>query len=163
MCKIVVEISQVSQMSQESTCAGAFFNKVEKRLLWNLRNFENTLFSRGCFWQFQVSSLQLYWKRNSDKLVFFCEFCKVFKYIFWQNISGWLLLVFICEFWEVFQNTCFYRAPQRNCLFHVQPADTVTNYFTAAFQVFNIRTRSSHSKAFSYLRSLKITLEEVNS
>ena len=76
MCKIVVKISQVSQMSQESTCAGAFFNKVEKRLLWNLRNFENTLFSRGCFWQFQVSSLQLYWKRNSDKLVFSVNLAK---------------------------------------------------------------------------------------
>ena len=39
--------------------------------------------------------------------MFFCEFCKIFKNIFWQNTSGWLLLVFICEFWDVFQNTSF--------------------------------------------------------
>ena len=39
--------------------------------------------------------------------MFFCEFCEIFKNIFWQNTSGWLLLVFICEFWEVFQNNYF--------------------------------------------------------
>ena len=31
--------------------------------------------------------------------MFFCEFCKIFKNIFWRDTSGWLLLVFICEFW----------------------------------------------------------------
>ena len=39
--------------------------------------------------------------------MFFREFCKTFKNIFWQNISGWLLPVFICEFREVFQITSF--------------------------------------------------------
>ena len=33
--------------------------------------------------------------------MFFCEFLKICKIIFWQNTSGWLALVFICEFWEV--------------------------------------------------------------
>ena len=38
-----------------------------------------------------------------------------------------------------FFRTSLYRAPLRNCLFHVQvaalqPADTVKNYFTGAFQ-----------------------------
>ena len=36
--------------------------------------------------------------------MFSCEFLKCFKDIFWQNTSGWLLLVFICEFSEVFRN-----------------------------------------------------------
>ena len=36
------------------------------------------------------------------------------------------------------------------------------NYFTGAFQAFYTRTRSSHSKAFIYLKSLKIICEEVN-
>ena len=39
--------------------------------------------------------------------MFICEFCKIFQNIFWQNTSGWLLLVFICGFWEVFQITSF--------------------------------------------------------
>ena len=39
--------------------------------------------------------------------MFFCEFGKISKNIFWQSTSGWLLLKFICEFWEVFQNISF--------------------------------------------------------
>ena len=55
-----------------------------------------------------------------------------------------------------------------NCLFHVQvadfqPADKVKNCFTGAFQAFDTRTRSSHSKAFIYLKSLIIICEEVSS
>ena len=39
--------------------------------------------------------------------MFLCEFCKIVKNIFWQDTSGWLLLVFICQFWEVVQMTSF--------------------------------------------------------
>ena len=39
--------------------------------------------------------------------MFFCEFCKIFKNIFWQDTSGWLLLVFVCQFWEVVQMISF--------------------------------------------------------
>ena len=39
--------------------------------------------------------------------MFFCEFWKIFKNIFWQYTFGWLLLVVICEFWELFQITYF--------------------------------------------------------
>ena len=39
--------------------------------------------------------------------MFFCEFGKISKNIFWQSTSGWPLLKFICEFWEVFQNISF--------------------------------------------------------
>ena len=69
--------------------------------------------------------------------MYFCEFCKIFKNIFWQSTSEWLLLVLICEFWEVLQNLIL-RAPMANCLFHeqvpeFQPQDTAKNYFTSAF------------------------------
>ena len=62
----------------------------------------------------------------------------------------------------------FYRAPLRNCLFYVhiaefEPADTVKNYFTGAFQTFYTRASSSHSKAFIYLKYLKTVCEEVSS
>ena len=108
-------------------------------------------------------------KKETPAKMFICEFCKIFKNIFWQNTSGWLLLKFICEFWEVFQNSSFTEHLFfRNCSLHVQvaefqPADTVKNYFTGAFQAIYTRTRSSHSKAFIYLKSLKIICEEVNS
>ena len=67
-----------------------------------------------------------------------------------------------------FSEHLFCRASLRNCLFHVQvavfqPADTVKNYFTGAYSsIVYKNTRSSHSKAFIYLKSLKIICEEVN-
>ena len=45
-------------------------------------------------------------KKQIPAKMFFCELCKMFKNIFWQNSSEWLLRKFICEFW-VFQNTSF--------------------------------------------------------
>ena len=33
-------------------------------------------------------------KKEIPVRIFFCEFCKIFKNIFWQNTSGWLLLKF---------------------------------------------------------------------
>ena len=68
---------------------------------------------------------------------------------------------------EKFSEHLFYTAPLGNSLFRVQDAefqapDTVKNYFTGAFQALYIRTRSSHSRAIIYLKSLKITCEKVN-
>ena len=66
-----------------------------------------------------------------------------------------------------FSEHIFYRAPLRNCLFHVQvaefqPAHTIKILFVGAFQAFFTRTRSSHLKAFIYLKSLKTICEEVS-
>ena len=66
-----------------------------------------------------------------------------------------------------FSEHLFYRPPLGNSLFHVQaaefqPSDTAKNCSTGAFQAFYTRTRSSHLKAFIYLKSLKIICEEVN-
>ena len=62
-----------------------------------------------------------------------------------------------------FSEHFFYRAPLENSLFHVkvgefQPLDTDTD----VFQEFYTRMRSSHSKAFIYLKSLKTICEKVN-
>ena len=43
-------------------------------------------------------------KMRLQQRCFSVNFAKIFKNIFWQNTSGWVLLVFIGEFWEVFQN-----------------------------------------------------------
>ena len=37
-------------------------------------------------------------KKMIPAKMFFSEFRKIFKNIFWQNTSGWLLLKIICEF-----------------------------------------------------------------
>ena len=94
--------------------------------------------------------------------MFFCEFCKIFKNIFWQNTSQWLLLVFICEFWEVFQNTTFIEHLLETAYVMYKLQNFNHLHFTSAFQAFFTRTRSSHSKAFIYLKSLKIISEEVD-
>ena len=74
--------------------------------------------------------------------------------------------MFICEFWDVFRNTSFIE-PSEKLLFYVQvaefqPPDTVKNYLTGAFQACYTRSRSSHSKAFIYLKSQKTVCEGVN-
>ena len=46
-------------------------------------------------------------KKETPAKTYFCEFCKIFKNIFGQNTSDWLLLVFICESWEIFQVSSF--------------------------------------------------------
>ena len=46
-------------------------------------------------------------KKETPAQTFFCGFCRIFKNIFWQDTSGWMLLVFICQFWEVVQVTSF--------------------------------------------------------
>ena len=66
-----------------------------------------------------------------------------------------------------FSECFFYKAPLGNWLFHVQiaeiqPLNTVKIYLTGVFQAFFLRARSSLSKAFIYLRSLKTICEEVN-
>ena len=56
-----------------------------------------------------------------------------------------------------FSENFFCRAPVGNWLFQVQVAEfqTVANYFTCAFQALYARARSSNSKEFIYLKSLK--------
>ena len=102
-------------------------------------------------------------KKETPAKTFFCEFCKIFKNSFWQNTSGWLLLVFICESWEVFQITSFIEHLSETAYFmyKLQNFNHQYNkkYFTSAFQAFYTKIRLSYSKAFIYLKSLKIICE----
>ena len=62
------------------------------------------------------------------------------------------------SFWK----RIFYRAPLRNCLFHVQVAEFQPPDTVNASQAFYARTWSSHSKAFIYSKSLNIICDKVN-
>ena len=112
------------QISQEKTCVGVFFNKVtaphnsnfiKKRLQHRFFSAKFAKFLKTpCFRDLQRLLLPVQGfqpatllKKRLRQRSFFCEFYKIFKNIFWQNTSGWLLLVFIWEFREVFQNTSF--------------------------------------------------------
>ena len=177
-----------SQFSQESICVGVFFSKVEDPQNCNVNKerlqhrfirehlfcrgsmngwfwktnapFQKQLFlqniSSGCFWQFQISIMQLYSKGDWSKDVYLWNL-----QIFWEHILTehhlWIL--------RSFSDHLFYKAPFRNCLFHLQvaefqPPHTGKKYFTSAFQAFYTR-RKSCSKAFMYLKSLKSICEEV--
>ena len=98
-------------------------------------------------------------KTRFPQRYFSVTFAKFLRTSFDRALPDNCVLSLCVNFWEVFQNI-FYTAPLRNGLFHVQvvvfqPADTVKNYFTSAIEAFYIRTRSSHSTAFIYLKSLK--------
>ena len=119
----VLQISfffSISQISQESTCVGVFFNKVagpqncnfakKRRFLEICEIFKNNLF----YWTSPVPAADSFrfstWnfiKKEIPSKMFFCEFCVFFKNFLWQKISRWVLLKLICELWEVFQNTSF--------------------------------------------------------
>ena len=105
-------------------------------------------------------------KRDSGKYVFSWILQNFWEYFLTEYFRMTASLVYLWILRSFLQHF-FYRAPLRNCLFHVQfavfqPADTVKNYFTGAIQAFHTKTRSSHSKALIYFKSLKIICEEVN-
>ena len=100
--------------------------------------------------------------------MFFCEFFKIFRKIFPLNRTppDDCSLCLSMNF-EKFFRTLLLLSTCGRLLFHVQedefePPDTVKNYFTGAFHACYARTRSSHSKAFIYLKSLKAVCEVVN-
>ena len=163
-----------SQNSQQNIYVGVFLTKLralrtvcflERDSCETAEIFKNTFSYR--LPRVAASAACNFIKKEIPAKIFFCEFGKISKNIFWQSTSRWLPLKFICEFWEVFQNSSF-RTPLRNCLFNVQvavfqPADTVKNYFKGAYSSTVYKnTRSSHPKAFIYLKYLKIICEEVN-
>ena len=124
-----------------------------------MRLFKNNFFYRtspvAASDSFRFPSCNFIQKETGAEM-FICEICKFLENIFWQNTT--------CEFWEVLGHL-FYKAPFGNCLFHLQvaefqPPHTVKKYCTSAFQAFYTR-RKSCSKAFIYLKSLKIICEEV--
>ena len=109
-------------------------------------------------------------EKETPAKMFIYEFYKIFKNIFRQkhlrmtasSVYLWIL--------RSFSSHLFHRVPLGNWLFHLQVAEfqaahTVKKHFTSAFQAFHTRRRrrrSCYSKAFTYLKSLKIICEEVN-
>ena len=88
--------------------------------LWNLRSFSEYLFFgtspvAACD-SFKFSACNFI-KKETPAKIFFCQFGKIFKNIFWQNACEWLFLIFIFEFWKIS------RAPLGNCFVHVQVAE----------------------------------------
>ena len=99
--------------------------------------------------------------------MFFCEFCKIFKDIFSFDRTPPDDGLCLSVNFETFFRTLLLLSTLGKLLFSVkvaefQPPDTVKNYFTGAFQAFHTRSRSSHWKAFIYLKSLKTVCKEVN-
>ena len=88
--------------------------------LWNLRSFSEYLFFGtspvAASDSFKFSACNFI-KKETPAKIFFCQFGKIFKNIFWQNAYEWLFLMFIFEFWEIS------RAPLGNCFVHVQVAE----------------------------------------
>ena len=69
------------------------------------------------------------------------------------------------NFEKYFRTLLLYSTSDK-LLFHVQVAkfqlpDIVKNYSAGAFQAFYARSKSSHSKAFTYLKSLETVFGEV--
>ena len=100
--------------------------------------------------------------------MFFCEFYEIFKNIFYfdRKPPDDCFLCLSVNF-EKFSRTLILQSTSEKLLFHVQVAkfqspDIVKSYSTGAFQAFYTRSRSSHSKAFIYLKSLKTVCKEVN-
>ena len=173
---------KISQISLSSNCVGVIFNKVAGRQ--NCDFIKKRLVKFAKFLRIPYFTEHLQWllltvsgfppatllKKEIPAKMSFCEFYKILRASFDRTPPDAFLLTFICEFWEVFQNTSFqsfiehiWETAYSMYKLEFQPADTVKTYFTGAFQAFYTSTRSSRSKAFIYLKSLKIICEEVNS
>ena len=99
-------------------------------------------------------------KKETPEKMFFCEFCKIVKKIvsFDRATPDDCFLCLSVNFKTFFRTLLLWSTSGK--LFHIQvaefqPPDTEKSYFTGGFQEFYVRTRSSHSKAFIYLKSLK--------
>ena len=103
-------------------------------------------------------------KETTGKM-FFCEFCKIFKDIFsFDRTPPDDCFLCLSVNFETFFRTLLLKSTSGKWLFHVQvaefePPDTVKSCFTGTFRVFYTRSRSSHSKAFIYLKSQKSAMK----
>ena len=103
--------------------------------------FKNTFFNRtfplAASDSFRFPACNFIKTRTPAK-TFFGEICKIFKIIFLQNTSGWLLLAFTCSL-RSFSDHLFFRAPLWNSLFYVevaefQPQDKIKSISQALFK-----------------------------
>ena len=131
-----------------------------------VRLFKNTCLTEHFQWLlltvpgFQPAALL---KKGLQQRHFSVRFAKIFKNIFLQNISGWLLLSTWPVILRSFSNHLIFRAPLGNSLFYAQvlefqPPDKIKNISQALFKHLK-RDVASYSEAFIYLKSLKIICE----
>ena len=137
---------------------------------------------------FRPSSSQLYWRetpvlvfqnqsledhlQNNWTLVKTLVKKRLQERCFSVNFAKFLRASFLLIEHLRMTSSCVYlwilrRFSEHKLLFHVQvaefqPPNTVKKYFTGAFQAFYTRSRSSHLKAFIYLKFVKTVCKEVN-
>ena len=100
---------------------------------------------RGSFWQFQASSLQFYLKRDlriTASCVYLWILRSFLEYLFYITSAKLLVSCTRCK-----SSTSRYSK----------------KLFTGVFQAFYKTMKGSNSKAFMYLKPLKIIFEEINS
>ena len=107
-------------LDKRSNNTASFAERFLRKIDWhrcfpvNFAKFLRTLFFKGHLWRtvsvlfdsFRFPTCNVIKKEIPAKM-FFCEFCKISKNIFWLNTSGWLLVKFMYEFWELSQNLSF--------------------------------------------------------
>ena len=123
--------------------------------------------SSGCFWKFLGFQPATLSKRRLRQRCFSVNFAKCLRTSF--LLTEHLRMTASCVYVWILRNfseNFFYRAPPRNCYFMYKLQIWTTKYskklFHRWFSIFYTRSRSSHSKAFIYLKSLKTVCEEVN-
>ena len=101
--------------------------------------------------------------------MFFCEFCKIFKNIFsFDTRPPDDCFLCLSVIFETFFRTLLLKGTPGKQLFYVKVSRISTTrwyskkLFHRCFQAFYTWSRSSHSKAFIYLKSLDAVCEEVS-
>ena len=106
-------------------------------------------------------------EEETPEKIFFSEFCKIFKNIFsFDRTPPDDCFLSLSVNFETFFNTSFIEHLEETAILCTSCWISTTryskNYFTDAFQAFYLRLKSSHSKVFIYLKSLKTVCEKVN-
>ena len=114
------------------------------------KNFKKTFFF---YLQWLLLIVYNFIKKETPAKMFFCRFCKKILRSSFDRTSSDYCFCLSVNFKKIFRIKVFhlsYWASLGDCLFHLQTVELYT------------RTRSSLSKAFICLKSLKIICEEAN-
>ena len=147
----------MSQSSQETTSFGVFFNNVTGHQTITLLKrdsceicevFKNTL----CYWtstvgasdSFRFPGCNIFLKKRFRQICFSVNFSKFFRTSFDRTPLDDCSLSLSVNFEKCFTKKLL-----------------ISIFLSLFFQAFFTRTRSGHSKAFIYLKSLKIICKKV--
>ena len=161
----------MSQSSQETTSFGVFFNNVTGHQTITLLKrdsceicevFKNTL----CYWtstvgasdSFRFPGCNIFFKKRFRQICFSVNFSKFFRTSFDRTPLDDSSLSLSVNFEKCFTKKLLIS--WTSCRISTWRYSEKL-FFTSAFQAFFTRTRSGHSKAFIYLKSLKIICKKV--